>query len=152
MPRDAQRGRLYRWEDAVIAPSAAGGAVRFADAQQIVDGIWADQGLAFPPKVEPLPRQARRLQADASRLVIRLGPTSPCWQVLHEIAHAMTSTVDGDSVGHGPAFVGIYVRLLARYLRMPAQDLLVSLRSAGIAVDTQAVPTFLDPVGPPRSV
>jgi len=30
----------------------------------------------------------------------------------------MTTTLDGHSEGHGPAFVGIYVQLLARYLRL----------------------------------
>lgn len=151
MLRDWQRGRLYRWEEAVIAPRAAA-EVHFRHAQHIVDGVWADQGLEFPPKVEPIPRQARLLQADASRLVIRLGPTSPSWQVLHEIAHAMTSTVDGASDGHGPAFVGIYIRLLARYLRIPMQELLSSLQLAGIAFDSAAVPTFIDRTGTPLRV
>jgi hypothetical protein len=30
------------------------------------------------------------------------------WCLLHEIAHAMSSTYDGLSDGHGPVFVGLY--------------------------------------------
>jgi len=34
------------------------------------------------------------------------------WCLLHELAHAMTSHVDGRSDGHGPLFMGVYVNLL----------------------------------------
>jgi hypothetical protein len=68
----------------------------------MVDAIWAEMGLCFPPKVEQLPRQARSTVADANRLSIRLPDTSPSWWLLHELAHAMTSTHDGRSDGHGP--------------------------------------------------
>ena len=64
----------------------------FAQAQGMVDAIWAEMGLRFPPKVEPLPRQARSTVADADRLTIRLADASPSWWLLHELAHAMTST------------------------------------------------------------
>jgi hypothetical protein len=36
--------------------------------------------------------------------------------VLHELAHAMTSHADGRPDGHGLIFMGVYVRLIARYL------------------------------------
>ena len=85
----------------------------------MVAAIWAEMGLRFPPKVEPLPRQARSMVADANRLSIRLADTSPSWWLLHELAHAMTSTHDGRSDGHGPKFMGLYARLLTRYLRVP---------------------------------
>jgi hypothetical protein len=32
----------------------------------------------------------------------------------------MTSTHDGASDGHGPRFMGLYLQLLDRYLRLPA--------------------------------
>jgi hypothetical protein len=110
----------------------------------MVDAIWADMGLRFPPKVGPLPRQARSTVADANRLTIRLADTSPSWWLLHELAHAMTSTHDGRSDGHGPKFVGIYAQLLMRYLRVPADALITSLHAAGIDMDMQPKPAFVD--------
>ena len=110
----------------------------------MVDAIWAEMGLCFPPKVERLPRQARSTVADANRLSIRLPDTSPSWWLLHELAHAMTSTHDGRSDGHGPKFMGMYAQLLMRYLRVPSDALLKSLHSAGIEMDMQAKPAFID--------
>ena len=82
--------------------------------------------------------------ADANRLRIRLPPRTPSWCLLHELAHAMTSTQDGQSDGHGPGFMGIYVALLARYLRLDAAWLQGSLREAGIQLRLGATPAFCD--------
>lgn len=141
--RDAQRGRVYAWEDRVVAPRDPG-SVAFPAAQGMVDAIWAEQGLRYPPRVEPLPPQARRCLGDATRLRIRLPKTFSSWLLLHEIAHAMSSTHDGEGDGHGAVFMGLYVKLLAQYLRLPVAELLASLGAARIAVDPEAKPLFLD--------
>jgi hypothetical protein len=143
LDRDRQRGKVYAWEERVVAAYAPD-PIEFAQAQGMVDAIWADMGLRFPPKVEPLPRQARATLANADRLTIRLAGSFPSWWLLHEIAHAMTSTHDGRSDGHGPEFMGLYARLLTRYLRIPLDTLLTSARDAGIEVDMQAQPFFVD--------
>jgi len=114
----------------------------------MVDAIWAEQGLRYPPKVERLPRQARTTLADASRLCIRLPERVPSWCLLHELAHGMTTAHDAVSDGHGPLFMGIYVRLLERYMRIGRATLLGSLAKAGIAIDPDATPVFVDPIGP----
>jgi hypothetical protein len=142
-PRDSQRGRLYAWEDRVVAP-LGGGVVEFAAAQPMVDAIWSELGLRFPPQVVPLPHQARRRMADADRLRLRLPPSSPPWVLLHELAHCLTSTAEGASNGHGADFIGLYLQLLVRYLRMDREALIASLRQAGIAVNPAARPAFLD--------
>src|SRR5207249_3216651 len=105
------------------------------------------------PKVERLPRQARATVADATRLSIRLADTSPSWWLLHELAHALSTTHDGQSDGHGAVFMGLYARLLVRYLRVPTDTLLTSLKADGIAADMQAEPIFVNdqPVGRARS-
>jgi hypothetical protein len=141
--RDSQRSRLYAWEDRTIGQRDRT-QVGFAAAQGMVDAIWAEQGLAYPPKVEKLPRQARAVLADASRLRLRLPENFPSWWLLHELAHAMTSTHDGQSDQHGPLFVGVYLQLLTRYLRLPQRELLHSLHAAGIRVDPHARPLFVD--------
>ena len=141
--RDRQRTKVYAWEERFVAPRDPS-SIAFAQAQGMVDTIWAEMGLRFPPKVEPLPRQARSTVADANRLTIRLADVSPSWWLLHELAHAMTSTYDGQSDGHGPKFMGLYAQLLTRYLRVPTDALLKSLHAAGIAIDMHAEPVFVD--------
>lgn len=136
--------RLYAWEDTVVAPRDRS-RVPFAQLQALVDHVWAAEGLRFPPRVRPLPRQARRTVARATRLAIEAPPELPSWVLLHELAHAMTSTADGGNDGHGSAFVGIYLRLLTRHARMPFEELAASLTAAGISFDPEARPVFLDP-------
>ena len=70
--RDYQRARVYAWEDRFVAPRDPS-AVACAQAQGMVDAIWAETGLRFPPKVVRLPRQARTTIVDATRLLIRLA-------------------------------------------------------------------------------
>ena len=150
---DQQRARVYAWEDAVVA-AADTTVVPFASAQGMVDAIWSEFGLRYPPKMERLPRQARRLQADGSRLRLRLPATIPSWLLLHELAHALSSTADGASDGHGPTFMGLYVQLLTRYLRLSAPLLIQSAADAGIAIEPKARPLFVDiPIDgePPRT-
>ena len=118
--------------------------IAFAGAQAMVDAIWMDMDLRYPPAVERLPRHATATLASANRLTIYLSGQTPCWCLLHELAHAMTATADGHSDGHGPDFMGVYVRLLVRYLRLSEADLLGSLYSAGIRVAPAARPVFLD--------
>jgi hypothetical protein len=141
--RDHQRSRVYAWEESFVAPHDSS-SVAFAQAQGVVDAIWADMALWFPPKVMRLPRQARTTVADATRLLIRLADTTASWCLLHELAHAMSSTHDGESDGHGPRFMGLYAQLLIRYLRVPPDVLGKSLHDANIEVDMDATPIFLD--------
>lgn len=68
----------------------------------------------------------------------------PSWLLLYELAHAPSSAEEGTSDKHGPDFVGLYVQLLARYLRLSAPALIQSVIEAGIAVDPDARPLFVD--------
>jgi hypothetical protein len=109
--RDLQRGRVYAWEARTVAPRDPT-QVAFSAAQGMVDAIWSEMGLRYPPRVEALPAQARSRIADADRLTLRLGPKTPSWCLLHELAHSMSTTQDGNSDGHGERFMGIYLQLL----------------------------------------
>src|SRR4051794_20880816 len=66
----------------------------FSAAQAIVDAIWSDIGLRYPPAVRTLPRQARSTIARADRLSILLADRTPSWCLLHELAHATTGQAD----------------------------------------------------------
>jgi hypothetical protein len=114
----------------------------------MVEAIWSDMDLRHPPAVERLSGRATAIMASASRLSLHLSDQTPAWCLLHEIAHAMSTTHDGRSDGHGPVFMGLYVRLLVRYLRLDEPSLLASLREAGISVAIDARPVFLDPRPP----
>ena len=134
---------MYAWENRAVAPCDPT-TLPFAAAQAVVDAIWSDMGLRYPPAVGRLSPQASATIARADRLSILLADRTPSWCVLHELAHAMTSTHDGRSDGHGPKFVGIYAQLLMRYLRVAADALITSLHAAGIDLDMQAKPVFID--------
>lgn len=110
----------------------------------MVAAIWSELGLRYPPAVERLPRQSRCM-ADATRLSIRLPPQFPSWCLLHELAHSLTSTHDGESDLHGPRFLGVYMRLLTRYMRLDPSDLAASAVKAGLSIDLDARPIFVDP-------
>ncbi|WP_158746153.1 hypothetical protein [Acidisphaera sp. L21] len=140
---DRQRNRVYAWEDRVVAPHDPT-VVPFGAGQGMVNAIWAEMGLLYPPRVEPLPAQARCRIADANRLRIRLPRSTPSWCVLHELAHAMTTTQDGVSDGHGADFVGVYVQLLRTYLRLDGAELQASLAQAGVKVRMEARAVFSD--------
>jgi hypothetical protein len=86
----------------------------FASARGMVDAIWSDMDLRHPPAVERLPRHATATLASANRLSLFLPDWLPAWCLLHEIAHAMSTTRDGRSDGHGPIFMGLYARMLVR--------------------------------------
>lgn len=142
MTPDPQKQRLYAWEDREVA-WRDGSRVPFAQLQVLVDHVWAGEGLRWPPRVRPLPKQARRTMARATRLAIEASETLPTWVLLHELAHALSSTADERSTGHGPVFVGLYLNLLEKYARMPRAELEASLRAAGLQWDSAARPVFL---------
>jgi hypothetical protein len=56
----------------------------------------------------------------------------------------MTSHADGRSDGHGPLFMGVYVQLIARYLRLDPRILINSLEHARIEIISDARPVFVD--------
>lgn len=141
--RDAQRGQVYAWEEEAVVPHGRS-PIPFAAAQGMVNAIWAEMGLRWPPKVEPLPRQARRLQGTGSRLILRLPDPLPAFLLLHELAHALSSTAAGENDAHGPRFVGLYLGLLTHYLRLPEDELLRSLADHGVVVTRAAVPSFVE--------
>lgn len=141
--RDFQRSRVYVWENRVVAPRDLS-FIAFLEAQGMVNAIWSEMGLNYPPKVEALPIQAKTTIASASRLSIFLPGRTPSWCLLHELAHAMTSTIDGQSDGHGPQFMGLYIKMLAQYLRLDLAELIRSIEAKGILIEPEASPVFLN--------
>jgi hypothetical protein len=130
--RDSAARKLYAWEDSVVAPRDRS-LVPYAQLQTLVDHVWSGEGRHFPPRIRPLPKQARRTVARATRTSIECPPELPSWVLLHEIAHALTCDLDGNGLDHGPDFVAAYLHLLVRYARLDRALLETTLAQAGIA-------------------
>jgi hypothetical protein len=139
----ARDARLYAWENRVVAPCDQS-LVPFERMQAIVDHVWTTEGLRWPPRGGPR-KATRATLATGSRLAIEAPPTLPSWILLHEIAHAMTSTMEGDGAGHGPDFVGVYVALLVRYCGIDRAMLAATLEADGIRWNPEARPSFIEP-------
>lgn len=128
---DAQRARVYRWEQAVVFPGRDG-PLSLESCRQLVEAAyrWAEADRAGTPDWAP-PRVGDgrgRRHACGSRAVIKLprwARTAPI--VLHECAHGLAPD------RHGPRFVAAYVALLERFLGMDGPALRASLAEAGIA-------------------
>ncbi|MGG5889046.1 hypothetical protein ACLF3G_18065 [Falsiroseomonas sp. HC035] len=138
---DARARRVYAWEDRVVAPLDRS-EVPFAQMQSLVDHVWASEGLRWPPRVRHR-RATRATIATGSRLAIEAPDTLPSWVLLHEMAHALTDPGDGTPhAGHGPDFLGLYVKLLVRHARLDQAMLAESLKAAGLSWNPQARPVL----------
>ena len=141
MNRDRQRSAVYAWERKRVSPHDRS-VVPFNQIEFVVHYIWEQEGLSYPPLVKPLPKQAHNA-GDATRTVVRFSKRVPTWMILHELAHAMTSTVDGRSNEHGALFMGVFCKLLHKYLKMDFDELVMSAELAGLKVQPAATPVFL---------
>ena len=115
--------------------------VPFCQIQSIVNYVWKQEGLLFPPMVDKMPKQNHN-GGDATRTMVRFREQTFTWLILHELAHSMSSTVDNKSNRHGALFMGIYIQLLSRYLVMSFNDLATSAEASGLHVKLDANPVF----------
>ena len=141
--RDYQKSRVYKWEDKHIGPLDRT-KITFDVARVIVNHIWTTEGLQYPPSVVLVPAQTRNKMGCANRSKIQLVPELPTWVVIHEIAHSMNSTnTDEHGDGHGPNYVGIYIKLLAKYLNASLPVMMYTLTQSDIDFNLTARPLFL---------
>ena len=139
--RDFQKSKVYAWETEVIRPCCQQ-TVQFKDAQAFVDGVWLKHGWLYPPHVELMGKQARRVWANANRARIRIPSVIPAWVILHELAHTLTMNEDGEGDLHGPDFVGIYIKLLDTILHIPVPMSMYTLTKNGIKFNLAARPRW----------
>jgi hypothetical protein len=138
---DYQKSKVYQWEHNEIKDRSK---VAIADAQVIVNHVWKSEGLMYPPTVVPIHVNTTKASGKANRTTIYLQPVVSTSVILHEIAHSMTMTVDGDCMWHNGWWLGVYVKLLDKYLKMPLIVSLYTLKRDGIDVNINAYPVFLD--------
>lgn len=143
--KDYQQSRLYRWEHQHIKRNDV---VTYDQAQSIINYIWEKEGLQYPPLVEELDKRTTRWAGKANRLAVWLPKTTCTAVIIHELAHSMTAeAVDSDhghTCAHGPWFVGVYVKLLAKYAGYNLLVLLHTLKESKVDFDINAYPVFLD--------
>lgn len=143
---DPQKKILYAWEDRVIGPRDRT-LIPYARAQMQVDAVWMAAGLLYAPVVHPLHPNTRRYVGKAHRSKVWLPekrPT-PSWIILHEVAHSMTATMEGEIDGHGPKYLWVYMTLVERHLKIPMLTLMATAKQAGLEFEIGARPMVLDP-------
>lgn len=114
MCRDYQRSKVYAWEHKAVP---TGRLVAYADIPDYVARVWAAEGLSYPPLVKPMPKQVTRWAGLGCRDSVWFPERGATERViLHELAHSLTSTLDGDTDRHGAAFVTRYMQLAAKHL------------------------------------
>jgi hypothetical protein len=146
--RDDQRSKIYDWEWSVI-PHWDQTKVPYKDAQEIVNLIWHEEGFKYPPKIMALRPNATATGAQAiregSKLIIQIKRKwrTRAFILIHEIAHHMlekSTGADTEAI-HGPKFMGIYMKLLRKYLSIPLIHLMVRAHQNGIRYNLRAKPT-----------
>jgi hypothetical protein len=94
-------------------------------------------------------REARsaRTRTPPTRILdgVVMGAARVIRRACDEVAHALSSTVDGDSEAHGPDYVGLYMGLLDRRLRIPMPLLMFTATQHGLAFNLAAKPRFQQP-------
>lgn len=133
-----QANKVYQWEDKYIAPFDKS-QVEYKNIQSLINYVWENEGLKYPPQVNPLHKNNRKALAKGSRLDVYFSVDKkyPTWVILHELSHSLTMTVE-HSNGHQDDFVGVYMRLLSKYIDIPMTLLTYTASISGIKYNTQA--------------
>lgn len=131
---DKQRNKLYKWERSNIL-SKDNSVVKFSDIQNIVNYIWQNEGLSYPPVVKSISKNCKKILACASRLEMFFPTSVSTAVILHELAHSMTSDCEGYSNAHGALFVGVYCQLASKYLKLDLDKLISSAIIHGLRVE-----------------
>jgi hypothetical protein len=115
----------------------------------MIDAIWSDMDLRYPPAVERLSRRATTTIASANRQRQSIVPpfAGPDTGMVPAARDRARHEHDGRRAldGHGPVFIRQYVRMLVRHLRPDEAGLLASLRDARISIARDACPVCRDP-------
>lgn len=131
-PRDKA---VYKWEADTVRSwdkSRLGHAV----AHSVVQHVWRDMGLIFPPKVTFDPKIPDGGYGTRTELTFK-GPPSHV-VLFHEMAHAMDTTVEEEAgyqdwggSSHNDNWLGLYVDLMDRYMGGEKFNKITSLATLG---------------------
>lgn len=145
-PRDSQRSRLYGWENTVFDmytySSQASPVMALAECEALIHKVWrrhsprlhrgTTEAAYNAPRVTD-GRRARRATGSYWRISLPRWSRQPP-VVLHELAHALLTSVRCSLAAHGPEFARVYIELLVRYCGRDRAELLASAKAARVKV------------------
>jgi len=139
---DKQKQRCYLWEMLHVHPYDTK-LIPFHQITSIVDYVWTQEGLLFPPKVEILSKSKSWAKGCRTELLFRIDKLPNTSVILHELSHSMTFDHNMNGNHHGALFMGIYIQLLKRYMNMDSFKLIKSAEDLGLKVKIDAKPIFI---------
>lgn len=149
--RDPQKNRVYRWESVVLDLNARDRTlINLETANSLVKYIFEQERLDHPPLVSLLSKKFTATAGRGNRNTIQLKEQTKTWTVLHELSHTMTfdnlAWFDNDPSRlvepHGKEFVGVYMKLLDKYMNIPLALLMYTAKENKIEFDLSAKPFF----------
>lgn len=140
--QDFQQNLLYRWENEFI--DKRGQYLKFDEIKPVVDYVWEQEGLKYPPLVDVL-HHNDKAEARGCRNSVWFHPRGTTTKtVLHELAHALTADFEYGTNMHGPDFVGMYMKLLEKYMGYPLPFLMYTAHKIGLKFNILARCPFKD--------
>ncbi len=137
--KDYQQYKVYSWESSF----PEGQWVPYDQCQSIIDYIWFDMKLKNSPRLKPL--LGHKWAGKANRLNVFLPERGASTKtIIHELAHSMTMNVDGLGHQHGPRFVGVYMVMLEKYIKLPMAMLVYTAKKDNVDFDLYAKPAITD--------
>jgi hypothetical protein len=140
--RDFQQYRVYDWQFKHVP---AGEWIPFERAQEHVNHIWSAMSLSYPPMVSMMAANVTKWAGKANRGGIYL-PAKGCntRTLLHELAHSMTMDIDGLGHQHNEYFVGMFIVLIERFLKVPGPMLHYTAKLEGVNAKMGVQPSITD--------
>ena len=140
--KDFQVEKVYAWERKLI-PVYDKSLLTFDMIEPIINHVWQAEGLLHPPRLKETPSTKHCF---GNRTGIWVNPkviVSTC-NILHELSHSMTSNMDEYSDHHREQFVGVYMKLLAKYIGIPLEILTFTAGQEDLKFDIMATPWCKD--------
>lgn len=139
---DRQQYAVYAWENHVL--TRRGQHLKFDEIQPVVDYIWNQEGLKYPPKVQTLTGNDKAA-GRGNRVGLWFKKTgADTILVIHELAHSLTSDFEYGSNWHNADFLGIYMKLLEKYAGYQLPLLIYTAKKFNLKFNLLATPPFKD--------
>jgi hypothetical protein len=133
--RDAQRGKVYKWEDKQLKGVLLKDSPEFTrqlsldECRELVEQAYERYGRPAPEIKDG--RRTRIARGD--RFTINLPRWArTVWTVLHEVSHGIAQYYAPEDVAHGRTFARVYFDLLVTFCRLSPATLRASMVAARI--------------------
>lgn len=131
--RDYQKQKCYDWQNKFIHIRDTQ-EVEFENIQNIINYIWKEMRLEFPPLLNFSNKKNIIAEGNRHKIIWSNNHKAYTWLICHELAHSMTDA------GHGPKFVGMYMKLLEKFVGIPMPYLHYTAKQMKLDWDIWAKP------------